>query len=104
MSAEHLKKAEDVTDMCRVYETLAAELRSWGDIAGAAYTEKQRGKERRRARELGMEDPALVRALIAEKTLGPQLTDGRNGSGSNTWNGNCKCPACTTTCGKHGSG
>ena len=67
VTAAQMQEAADSSDMCRVYDTLAAELRSWGDIAAASFMEKQRDKERRRARELGMEDEAVVRALIAQQ-------------------------------------
>ncbi len=57
--------AEQTSDMMRTYASMAEELRSWGDIAGATFMEVQLNKERRRVRELSREDPGVQRALTA---------------------------------------
>eukprot|EP00959_Pyramimonas_sp_CCMP1952_P275995 5769055-Pyramimonas_sp.AAC.1 len=49
----------------RTYSSIAEELRSWGDIAGATFMETQLRKERRRVREVSKEDPGVQRALAA---------------------------------------
>ena len=65
MSPSLVQTAEQTSYMMRTYESIAEELRSLGDIAGAAFMETQLGKERRRARELSREDPGVQRALAA---------------------------------------
>ena len=47
-----------------VYEKIADELLSWGDVAGSAYMQMQRDKERKRARELSRDDSELLRSLL----------------------------------------
>ena len=61
----HMRDAEQTSDLMRTYASIAEELRSWGDIAGAAYMDNQLCKERRRVREQSQEDPAIQLALTA---------------------------------------
>ena len=65
LSTSLLQTAEQTSDMMRTYASIAEELRSWGDIAGATFMETQLSKERRRVREPPREDPGFQRALTA---------------------------------------
>ncbi len=65
LSTSLSQTAEQTSDMMRTYASMAEELRSWGDIAGATFMELQLNKERRRVRELSREDPGVQRALAA---------------------------------------
>ena len=47
-----------------VYETVAAELRSWGALSAATFVDVQRDKERKRARELSKESSSVLRAIV----------------------------------------
>jgi len=64
VSEAQSKEARDCSDVMRVYENIAAELRCWGDVKGGAYMELQRDKERKRTRELSREESGVLRALL----------------------------------------
>ena len=65
VSERHMRDAERTSDLMKAYASFAEELRSFGDITGAAFLENQLCKERRRAREQSREDPAVQLALTA---------------------------------------
>jgi len=54
----------EINDVIVVYETVAAELRSWGNVSAAAFIDTQRDKERRRLRELSRDDPDVLKTLL----------------------------------------
>ena len=56
-------------EMMHMYQRVADELQSWGDVSGAAYIEKCRDKERRRMRGLCKEDPGVLAALTQLEDL-----------------------------------
>ncbi len=65
LSTSRMETAEQTSELMRTYSSIAEELRSWGDIAGATFMETQLRKEWRRVREVSKEDPGVQRALAA---------------------------------------
>ena len=64
LSEEDAARARECSDLSRTYDAMAAELRAWGDLAGAAFLEQQRDRERRAARSLCRENPGVMHALL----------------------------------------
>ena len=63
VSAAEAKEARDCTELMQLYESMAGDLRRFGDIAAAAYMEGARDKERRRVRALCRENEGVLQAL-----------------------------------------
>ena len=63
LNAQQAADARSSEEIAGVSEKISSELLSWGDVAGSAYMQRQRDKERKRVRELCRDDSEVLQSL-----------------------------------------